>query len=160
MEYSCIKLNGTDYPWCEGFWKNDHIYPEPIPHKESSKKLDQFIEKLKIIEESYVAESFDFECKCHICGSIIGECCIYDIIGNHEIESFRWPNSLMHYYVVHHIHPSDKFFDFVCHKFDFLNICRLKRKEIRRINLNQKKKITLERKRLRRAKFSYLSNTP
>lgn len=90
----------------EGYWydKYNPQYPKPIPQKT---KCDQeFISKLKSLEERAAIICYRGSSNCRICNIRNGS-------KEYMYGGWNWPSGYMHYITEHNIHPSEEFRKFV-----------------------------------------------
>uniref|UniRef100_A0A6C0EB36 Uncharacterized protein n=1 Tax=viral metagenome TaxID=1070528 RepID=A0A6C0EB36_9ZZZZ len=109
-----ILLNNHEYKF-EGYWRKSKkkikkdikgvIRPYPVEDKPMSDK-QQFLEKMKIVEENCELINYTEHKKCLLCDKII-------TTGYYINKLLLWENGLNHYIDIHNIKLSDEFKEFI-----------------------------------------------
>ena len=141
---------------CSWVDKNDNSMDSknkkfPIPEENKKKWLysDEFINKLKILEnilkksEKYL--KFEIEKKCILCDKLAtSKLSLITSSGTYKLNKYIWEDNLTHYIEVHNIKPPEEFIDFIL----FSRYNTTLKLESRIIRENDKKFIKINRNQL------------
>lgn len=92
-----------------GYWRLDKdidsVLPWPEPQDTDFKEKEEFLSRLKVIEENSEEIHFKGFSICRICGTVNGS--------SEYTNTFTWPSGYSHYIAAHNVRPDCKFFEFV-----------------------------------------------
>lgn len=90
----------------EGYWRSQSEPHYPMPIAQAEPVSRDFLYKLRKIESRLYMEHYKGSSKCRICGIDLGN-------GEYQLgrrsSGWAWPQGLMHYLIMHNVHPSAQF---------------------------------------------------